>query len=687
MKYEFQIRAIYANDVSGWSETVSVTTDASPLVLPDNVHSAGKMVDSITLEWNSVDIATGYEIQYRADGDFELWEGSPITGTSATIGGLDASTPYEFQIRAVNGDGESDWSESIFVTTVIPLNLPGYITSPGKTANTVTLAWNTVSNASGYEIQYKTENATVWDTWTEITTTAIIDGLTPNTTYEFQVRALGIGDYTDSDWAPATPLTVTTNKAVLAIPTGVTVNAGTTAGTLTVSWNEVGNASGYVIQYAIDATFTIGVKTQTVASDTGTTANIESLTPGTLYYVRVMAIGTGDFTDSSYSDSASATPNLGNFNPVVTSTAPNTAVVSWEGQAPAILSECDLQYRIQGTEQWTRWYYEGVPDSPITLTGLEAGTYEFRLANPIGQTVFPMNTITVAAAQETEPSELVKPKVTVVKTGATPSSVTLTLPTSLADNDRYIITCVTKGANIAPITATGGDITIYGLKAGKSYKFTVTTVDKDGNILQNSKLKNVVASVTAKTAKYAAIKSLKMDKQQTTITSLTLTWKVATAKTDDYRVMLFDAKGKEITDLGDIRIGEITTGKVSGTMQVTITGCELGKKYTFGVVAFTDSPSNREYAESTLAKVKVTVPKYTAVQKLKLDKTAADTTKGVTASSVALQWQASKANTGDLAVKYIVLWMDGKHEKELSELPGEVTADINSARSRQRLRG
>ena len=162
----------------------------------------------------------------------------------------------------------------------------------------------------------------------------------------------------------------------------------------------------------------------------------------------------------------------------------------------------------------------------------------------------------------------------------------------------------------------------------------------------------------------------------TTITSLTLTWKVATVKTDDYRVMLLDSKGKAITDLGSISIGEIITGKTTGTMQVMITGCELGKKYSFGVIAFTDTPSNREYAESTLAKVKVTVPKYTAVQKLKVDKTAVGTTKGVTDSSVALEWQASKANTGDLAVKYIVLWMDGKQEKALSELPG-VTADIN----------
>jgi len=86
-------------------------------------------------------------------------------GTTTTITGLTADTEYEFQVRASNNGGNSNWSESVIVIT-------DYISTfrkrqrifrcTGKTANSVSLAWNAVSDAIGYEVQYRQSGTTTW---------------------------------------------------------------------------------------------------------------------------------------------------------------------------------------------------------------------------------------------------------------------------------------------------------------------------------------------------------------------------------------------------------------------------------------------------------------------------------------------------------------------------------------------
>jgi hypothetical protein len=66
----------------------------------------------------------------------------------------------------------------------------------------------------------------------------------------------------------------------LAAPTGVKLSAGG-ATSLSVTWDEVENASGYVIEYATNASFT---DVQAVPA-LDTTAILGELTPDTTYYI------------------------------------------------------------------------------------------------------------------------------------------------------------------------------------------------------------------------------------------------------------------------------------------------------------------------------------------------------------------------------------------------------------------
>ena len=88
---------------------------------------------------------TGYEIQYQKDGadTWESWEHTG-TGTSAVITGLDETAHYDVQIRAVNGLGAGEWSDSGF-SSAAPLVVqiapgPDIISSGDNAVFTVTLS-------------------------------------------------------------------------------------------------------------------------------------------------------------------------------------------------------------------------------------------------------------------------------------------------------------------------------------------------------------------------------------------------------------------------------------------------------------------------------------------------------------------------------------------------------------------
>ena len=74
--------------------------------------------------------------------------------------------------------------------------------------------------------------------------------------------------------------------------------AATSSSTITVAWAAVDDASDYVVEYATADTF---AEKKTVTA-TGTSTTLTDLTANTLYYVRVIATGTGVYRDSDYSE-------------------------------------------------------------------------------------------------------------------------------------------------------------------------------------------------------------------------------------------------------------------------------------------------------------------------------------------------------------------------------------------------
>lgn len=103
----------YADDLSVFGPDGGGGGDPDPTVpgTPGGLSVSGTTSSTASLRWNPVSGATGYSI-YRNGTKV-----TAVTGTSATVTGLAASTSYSFQVAATNAAGESPKSTAVTART------------------------------------------------------------------------------------------------------------------------------------------------------------------------------------------------------------------------------------------------------------------------------------------------------------------------------------------------------------------------------------------------------------------------------------------------------------------------------------------------------------------------------------------------------------------------------------------
>ena len=189
------------------------TPTPRPITLdtPGNFRSIlGPGAGEITLTWDAVAGATGYEVEQKKGRPFPLpdqWKPFPFdnftattTGTQAVVGGLKNDKSYHHRVRAVSAHGESEWAE---VTTDLserrkPGGLIGSV-EPGSIGE-ITLQWGAVAEPTRYEVEQKKVRDYWFDDWetllshnSAITITgsqAVVGNLKYGPTYEHRVRSL-----------------------------------------------------------------------------------------------------------------------------------------------------------------------------------------------------------------------------------------------------------------------------------------------------------------------------------------------------------------------------------------------------------------------------------------------------------------------------------------------------------------
>ena len=241
-----------------------------------SLASAAQTANSVTLTWVAPvtgAIATGYNVQYRPTGS-SAWTmlSQVFTSLTATVGGLTATTSYDFCVVASNAAGSGVASGIVTVSTVSAGSAPGMVTglaTNNLTSSSVQLSWTAPSSGgapTGYTVQYR---ITGGSTWTG--TVSGVSGLTQNitslaasTSYDFSVVAV---DATGSGPVSAV-VTVSTSAAgaVTSIVWNVAPYGSYTHGSGVIGVNVHVTPSTAGVQFGFSTSATVAPSSWTAGS-------------------------------------------------------------------------------------------------------------------------------------------------------------------------------------------------------------------------------------------------------------------------------------------------------------------------------------------------------------------------------------------------------------------------------------
>ena len=265
--------------IKAYTDDVQIQKPSAPSGL-----SVSNTIASLTLKWNAVKGATGYEI-YRAGTDGKYSKIKTVTSTSYVDTNVKNNAQYSYRIKAYNTACTSAFSTaaSLKKTQISVSNLKA-----DANGSKVQLSWTGgVTGAEGYVIYRRTEGGS----YTEI-------GRTAGNTYSDTISAgikyyYAVAVYSGSRTEGKCP---EVGAMYLATPSGLSVS--NTIASLTLKWNAVKGATGYEIYRAgTDGKYS---KIKTVTSTSYVDTNVKN---NAQYSYRIKAYNTA--CTSAFSTAAS----------------------------------------------------------------------------------------------------------------------------------------------------------------------------------------------------------------------------------------------------------------------------------------------------------------------------------------------------------------------------------------------
>lgn len=393
--YLFRVASSGQYGLSAWVPSAAVTTIAAPAA-PTAVAATVVSNTSVTLTWTDASVSeTGFVLQQSLNG-------GAFTQIGATVPTLNAAgtaqvytqaltttagASYVFRVAAVGALGNSAWSTTPTVVSLIPPAAPTALSVTAAVA-TATLRWtDNASNETGFGVEVSlnggafTQVATVPATTGTGGAASYVYTATVTGSYTFRVRALGAANSASAYvTSAATTLTAPTISNVPATPINL-ATAITSATQATLSWtdNSVNETSFRVERSVNGAAFTTLLNlTSTGANITGTGSVLSTpvtIALGSTYVYRVTARAGGIA-------SLPATVTL------VAAVQPATGLAAMaSGTTGATLTWTDspneANYLVESSTNGTTWTTLGttaVNATSFPVTGLAAGVaYTFRV--------------------------------------------------------------------------------------------------------------------------------------------------------------------------------------------------------------------------------------------------------------------------------------------------------------------
>jgi len=225
--YTFRVQPRNSAGAGQWSPSLNITTHL--LGTPQSLFAQAEE-NSITLTWDEVQHATGYQLEI---------DGQVVTTTepSYTHLSLNPETKHIYRVKATNPSGEGEWSEALTLFTmpikpIHPINVTAVAFS-----DTISVSWAAVPGALGYDIELDgimVEN--------DDSTTYLHEDLAPYTKHIYRVRSRTASMH--SDWSE--PVEIYTLPEAPRAPQGISFLTTSTA--VEINWAAEPGALGYDLE-------------------------------------------------------------------------------------------------------------------------------------------------------------------------------------------------------------------------------------------------------------------------------------------------------------------------------------------------------------------------------------------------------------------------------------------------------
>ena len=375
-------------------------TDPCPNAL--NIGFTNISTTSLKMTWTANSAVHHYAIRGREVGT-TIWTKniSNVVGNNRVINGLISGTSYEFQIRSActyDTSNVSAWSSLYPVSTLINCSAqPNNLSESNVTLTSADLSFTGTANASLYIVRFKTTAGSTWsyDTLSAPIVSLSKSGLSPNTSYSWQVKA--VCNLAGNNMSPWTPQKVFSTLVPCSAPSNLNVFGNqTTTSSFKVSWN--GNSGVYAYELLIKESTsniwdtliitTSGVTTTGINATSTITGNgsyvtlvFTGLNAGTTYNWRVMTqCVAGGINNSIYANGPNVTTVPPCATPIgltTTAIAADNATLNWGSTITA--HHYAIRGRIVGTSTWSfnvDYHYS----TSRTVFGLIAGeNYEWQV--------------------------------------------------------------------------------------------------------------------------------------------------------------------------------------------------------------------------------------------------------------------------------------------------------------------
>lgn len=295
--YDAKGYTLHKCSVCGYSYK-SDYTDILVLGYVKNLKVTRQNPKFITLEWSMSTDGSGYEVeQYKGGKWVRISKTDSSANCALTVTNLTPGTSYTFRVRLRKVSGSTvqygGYTRAV-ATTALP-NTASF-TAPQTTSRTITLKWDKNADATGYVVeQYKGGKWTqILKTTGNTTLQCTASSLAPETRYSFRIKSykktgsvVVCSDYTN--------IAATTRIACVS---GLTAKSSTVS-SVTLSWNKVASATGYVVEIYKGGKWNTVLTTK---NNTALSCKVTGLAAGSTYKARIKCyrLTNGAYSFSEY---------------------------------------------------------------------------------------------------------------------------------------------------------------------------------------------------------------------------------------------------------------------------------------------------------------------------------------------------------------------------------------------------